>query len=140
MYIQRNLIHLLNSHNLLDTPLYFLGFFTIHGLLFLGGGYAISYSDPGFALMHSGIGVFVYLIFFFALFPTHARSALIGAILTLAAGYYWGDFLLDSFYPASLERTTLHKMYATMLVLYFYVYTDIAVVILKSWWLKRKSN
>jgi hypothetical protein len=124
MYIHIYLRHFLNSNNLLKSPVSFLIFITIHGLLFLGGGYFVSLSDPAFAIAHSGIGILVYMLFFFTLFPAHFKSALIGSIISVAAGLYFGDFLLSYLY-SGVELTFLHKVYGAMLTLYIYLFLDI---------------
>lgn len=104
-----------------------IGFLAVHGMGFLGAGYAVSYFDPRFSLLHSGIGLLSYLIILVVVFPGHFIKAFAGALATLLLGYYWGDFLIDIFYPSSLERTSAHQMYATMIAFYLYLYADIAL-------------
>src|SRR3989338_325794 len=99
-------------------------FLFLHGFLFLGGGYLFSRQDPGFALMHSGIGILVYMVFFVATFPDKIGDAVKGALASIALGLVFGDYLLDHFYagmPAA-ELTWLHRAYAVMVVFYLYTY------------------
>lgn len=112
---------------------------TVHGLLFLGGGYALSYSDPGFAILHSGLGILVYTIFFFTIYPQHARSAAIGAVLSVAAGLFFGDFVMDSLY-SGIDLTIYHRIYAAMLTMYIYLYLDVAYNCIKDVIQKKETN
>lgn len=75
-----------------------MGFLLLHGLIFLGVGYILSYTFPLFTIIHSGFGIFIYSVFLRAGFPRVFRSAVLGAIFSIALGLFFGDWLISNFY------------------------------------------
>ena len=116
-----------------DKPVsqkFLLGFLFVHGFLFLGVGYILSTFVPAFTIIHSGFGIFVYLIFLRQGFPKIYKTALIGAVVSVILGVIFGDFLISNFYPDSFETNVFHRIYSVIIVFYIYLYFDIARMML----------
>lgn len=102
-----------------------IGFLSLHGLLFIGGGYAVSFSNPWFSILHSGIGILVYMIFLAVAFQKHFLFAFLGAAITMLLGFFFGDFFLEYFYFGAAKNSLGHRIYASMVVFYLYLFFDL---------------
>ena len=106
---------------------FLIPFLLIHGLIFLGGGYILSIAEPIITIFHSGLGIFVYIIFLASAFPKIIKDVVFGSVLSIALGLLFGDFLLSNFYPMlSKESLTIfHRIYSMIILFYIYIYIDV---------------
>jgi len=106
------------------SPKFIFVFLLLHGLLFIGVGYILFQSFPVFALVHAVIGIGIYLMFWWASFPRLFRDILIGAIVSILAGIFFGDIILDNFFFLYKEapRGLIPQIYSTVVVFYIYFY------------------
>jgi len=107
--------------------IFLIPFLFIHGAIFLGVGYFFSATVPEFMIVHSGLGIFVYLVFLSAAFPQTMKDAIISGALSIATGLIFGDFLLDNFYPTLSKSsiTIFHRIYSIIVVFYIYIYLSL---------------
>lgn len=110
---------------------YLIAFLFCHGLIFIGVGYIVSFHDPWFSIMHSGGGIFTYLIFLLVVFQKHFIKAFIGAACSMAMGWYFGDFFVDHFYLGTVKDSLGHRIYASMILFYLYLFFDLVLLVLR---------
>lgn len=135
-------MHMIHGPTKTLTPdqfkLILIPFLFIHGLIFLGVGYFFSARTPEFMIIHSGLGIFVYLVFLSAAFPQTIKDAIISAVLSIATGLIFGDFLIDNFYPTLSKSsiTIFHRIYSIIVVFYIYIY----LTLIKNWFFSKFEN
>ena len=120
----------MKSHNHILTPSdkgspkFIFSFLLLHGLLFLGVEYIIFQSFPVFTLVHAVMGIGIYLIFWRASFPHLFRSVLVGTIVSVFIGVFFGDIILDNFFFLYKEAPhgLISQMYSVVVVFYIYFY------------------
>ena len=106
------------------SPRFIFSFLLLHGLLFLGIEYIIFQSFPVFTLVHAFIGIGIYLVFWRSYFPQLFRSILVGTIVSVFFGIFFGDVILDNFFFAYQEVPSglIPQLYSTVVVFYIYFY------------------
>lgn len=119
----------MKSHNYILTPSdkgspkFIFSFLLLHGLLFLGVEYIIFQSFPVFTLVHTIMGIGIYLIFWRASFPHLFRSVLVGTIVSVFIGVFFGDIILDNFFLyKEAPHGLISQMYSVVVVFYIYFY------------------
>ncbi|OGZ16344.1 MAG: hypothetical protein A3H76_03110 [Candidatus Lloydbacteria bacterium RIFCSPLOWO2_02_FULL_54_12] len=92
--------------------------------MFLGVEYILFQSFRIFTLVHAVIGIGIYLVFWRASFPQLFRDVLVGAVISVLVGVFFGDVILDNFF--FLYKETPHglvpQMYSVLVVFYVYFY------------------